>query len=439
MKIIPILFISFSLMAVFGQGNPKVSSTYFENTADTYFTTLTELGNFNGVVLLKKGDDIVLKKAYNMQSNMSSTLFVDENSQFDLRSIAKLFAKLSVIQLEAQNQLSKEDKLSRFLPDFPNANKISINHLINNTSGLPRSFEDSEKPYIELNPDEVIALASKSNLEFEPGEQELYSNVGFQLLYSIIGKVTDASFEAYIYKQFFKPLGMSNSGSNFYDGKDRKHQYAYGHFDKNDEIICECTYPEDEMKMGNLFSTAEDLDKFLSSIDNTIYQDLIHEGIIAHAGGTRGKRAYVERNYNKDYTLIVLSNYDQIPFEQMIKDARLILEEKEVVMPQAVNRKSIKLPAKILKKYQGTYDLVDAGHILLDIKFENDSLYVYQKGKNNGVIVPETKTVFFSDSTKKESIEFVENEKGTYDMLIDFQGVQWRGSNVVSENRNNQQ
>lgn len=435
MRIIQILFIAFSFMVTFGQEKPKASSTQFENKADTYFLKLTALGNFNGVVLLKKGEDIILKKAYNLQSDRTSTLYVDENSQFDLRSIAKLFAKLSVIQLEAEDQLSKEDKLSRFLPDFPNANKISINHLMTNTSGLPRSFEDSEKPYIELSPEEVMVLASKSKLEFEPGEQELYSNVGFQLLYSIIGKVTDSSFEAYIYQQFFKPLGMSNSGSNFYDGKDRKHQYAYGHFDKNDEIVCECTYPDDEMKMGNLFSTAEDLDKFLSSLDNTIYQDLIHEGIVAHAGGTRGKRAYVERNYNKDYTLIFLSNYDQIPFEQIIKDARLILEEKEVVMPEAVNRKSIELSAKILKKYQGTYDLVDAGHILLDIKFENDSLYVYQKGKNNGVIVPETKTVFFSDPTKKESIEFVENEKGTFDMLIDFQGVQWRGANVTSENR----
>lgn len=279
----------------------------------------------------------------------------------------------------------------------------------------------------------MLVLASKSQLEFEPGEQELYSNVGFQLLYYIIGKVTDSSFEAYIHQQFFEPFEMNNSGSNFYTGKDRKHQYGFGHFEKNDSIICEFEYPSDEMKMGNLFSTAEDLDKFLSSLDITIYQDLIHDGIIAHAGGTRGKRAYVERNYQKDYTLIFLSNYDQIPFEQIIKDARGILEGKDVGMPEAVNRKPIELSTENLKQYQGNYDLVDAGHIVLSIKFEIDSLYLYQKGKNNGVIVPETKTVFFSDPTKKESIEFVENETVTFDMLIDFQGVQWRGENVTIE------
>lgn len=148
MKLLQILFIAFSFTAVIGQEEPKALSPHFENSADTYFTKLTELGNFNGVVLLKKGEEIILKKAYNMQSDRASRLYVNENSQFDLRSIAKLFAKLSVIQLEAERKLSKEDKLSHFIPDFPNADKISINHLMTNTSGLPRSFENSEKPYI---------------------------------------------------------------------------------------------------------------------------------------------------------------------------------------------------------------------------------------------------------------------------------------------------
>lgn len=430
MRILQTLFIAFGFTVVFGQEKPKTSLTSSANTADAYFTKLTDLGNFNGVVLLKKGEVIILKKAYNLQADTTSALYVTEKSQFDLRSIAKLFAKLSVIQLEQEGKLSRQDKLSQYLPDFPNADKISINHLMTNTSGLPRSFEESAKPFIVLNPDEVIELASKSELEFNPGEQELYSNVGFQLMYYIIGKVSNSSFEEYINQQFFETLGMMNSGSNFYKGKDRKQSYAYSHFEKSDSIICECKFPSEDMKMGNLFSTVEDLNNLLSSLDENTYRDLIYDGIIAHAGGTRGKRAYVERHFYKDYTLVFLSNYDQIPFEQIIKDARLILEGKDVIMPEAVNRKSIKLSAETLKQYEGTYDLVDAGHIVLSIKFKNDSLYVYQKSKNNGVILPESNTVFFSDPTKKESIEFVENDKGTFDILIDFQGVQWKGERV---------
>ena len=54
-----------------------------------------------------------------------------------------------------------------------------------------------------------------------------------------------------------------------------------------------------------------------------------------------------------------------------------------------------------------------------------------KKGKNNGVLFAESETVFFSDPTSKESIAFVKNAAGTYDMLIDFQGVQWKGTRVI--------
>jgi CubicO group peptidase (beta-lactamase class C family) len=403
--------------------------------AELYFTKLTELDDFNGVVLLKKNNEVFMSKAYNMSSDSTSTLFVNLNSQFDLRSIAKLFAKLSVILLEKEGKLSRNDKLSKFLPNFPNADQITIHHLMTNTSGLPRSFEPSSKSYIELSPDEVVALASKSKLEFEPGEKGLYSNIGFQLLYYTIGKVTNSTFEDYVNQGFFEPLGMLNSGSNFYKGKDRKQHYAFGHYDKNDEIVCECTFPDDEMKMGNLFSTVDDLNKLLSSLDPVVYQDILHDSIISHAGGTRGKRAYIERNFEDNYTLIFLANYDGIPFEQLVKDLQSIIKGEPVIMPESINRTAIQLKPEILKQYEGTYDLVDAGHILLDIRFENDSLFLYQKEKNNGAILPESKTVFFSDPTKKESIEFVENEKGTFDMLIDFQGVQWKGKNVTQDHK----
>lgn len=396
--------------------------------ADLYFTKLTELDNFNGVVLLKKKNEVILSKAYNMSSDSASTLFVTKNSQFDLRSIAKLFAKLSIIELEAEGKLSRENTLNKYLPDFPSAKKITVKQLMTNTSGLPRTFEESDRPLVELDPEEVLELASKSNLEFEPGAKELYSNVGFQLVYYIIGRATGSSFETYINQQFFEPLHMIHSGSNFLTGKERKNQYAFGHYlNDSEELTCECQFPDDDMQMGNLFSSTTDLDKLLSHLDKLRYVDLIRKGSISHAGGTRGKRAYVERNYDDDYSIIFLTNYDAIPFEKIVADAQRILIGDTVALPKTISRKATHIPADTLKRYQGSYDLIDAGHITLTVKFENDSLYVYQNEKNNGVIYPESKSVFFGDKNSEESIEFIKNDDGKYDMLIDFQGVQWKG------------
>jgi hypothetical protein len=154
------------------------------------------------------------------------------------------------------------------------------------------------------------------------------------------------------------------------------------------------------------------------------------DGIISQAGGTRGKRAYVERNFKEDYSIIFLANFDDLPFERLVQDLQNIVMNKEVRIPKEVNRTSTEVTASILKKYEGTYDLIDAGHLMLTIKLENDSLFLYQKEKNNGVLYPESETVFYGDPSSEESIEFAKDSLGDFYMLVDFQGVQWKGIKV---------
>lgn len=398
--------------------------------ADTYLSKLTDLEKFNGVVLLKKKGQIILRKAYNISDDSTSTLFVSENSQFDLRSVSKLFAKLSIIELEISGKIDRNDPINKYLVDFPNGDIITIQHLMDNTSGLPREFNYHNVDPIQLSPSDILDLAKQEELEFTPGTNERYSNVGFQLLYYIIGKLHNSSFHGFLTDQYFKPLKMMNSGSNFDSIQSKKTNYAFGHYlNEAKSIVCECTPPFDELQMGNLFSTVDDLDIYLSHLDTTRTKLISHKSI-SHAGGTRGKRAYIERSFNEDYTIIFLANYDAIPFEKLVSDLQKILLYESIEMPKIVSRIPVNVPTSILKRYEGTYDLVDAGHIILTIKCKNDSLYVYQNGKNNGVIYPESETTFFSDKSSEESIIFNKDDKGDYYMLMDFQGVQWKGIQI---------
>ena len=100
-------------------------------------------------------------------------------------------------------------------------------------------------------------------------------------------------------------------------------------------------------------------------------------------------------------------------------------------MPERVQRKAVQVAPEILMQYEGTYDFVEAGHLLLTIKLERDSLWVYQKGQNNGVLLPESETVFFGDPASRESLQFEPDGSGGYDVLMDFQGVQWKGVAVL--------
>ncbi|NVK52696.1 MAG: beta-lactamase family protein [Flavobacteriaceae bacterium] len=399
--------------------------------SDLYLQKLTSLKKFNGAVLLKKDGKVILRKAYNMSQDKNTKLNVSVNSQFDLRSVAKLFAKISVLELEKKGEIKREDLIEKYLPNFPNGDKITINHLMTNTSGLPRSFNKAEKDFILLSPEEVVELASKEKLEFTPGEKERYSNVGFQLLYYIIGKINNKTFSDHLNKTFFTPLKMTKSGGNFDADLSHLDKYAYGHFlNEKKELVCECSFPRDEMKMGHLHSTVEDLSKFLDFLDKDNHKVVVYENTISHSGGTRGKRAYVEKNFKDNYNLIFLSNFDGIPFQKIVEDLQKLLLEKEVDMPKDINRKPTKISTNLLKKYAGTYDVINAGHLIITLKLENDSLYVYQKGNNNGVLYPENDTIFFADKKSEESLEFKKDSLGRYYILLDFQGVRFKGVRI---------
>lgn len=402
-----------------------------QEIADAYLSKLTNLKQFNGVVLLKHKGEIILERAYNIQKDKNISLYVTTNSQFDLRSVAKLLAKASILQLEKDGLINKAATIETYLPDFPNGDQITIQHLLDHSSGLPREFSNDILEFVNMSPEQIVELAKKEALEFEPGSKSQYSNVGFQLVYYLIGKTSGTSFQNYLQQTFFTPLGMVHAGSHFDDTANNKHLYAYGHYlSENDSIICECSTPLDDMRLGNLYATTQDLDLFLSSLDDDQHQALIENGKITHAGGTRGKRAYVERDFKNDYEIIFLTNYDAIPFEKIVKDLRNIIMEKPVDMPRAVNRVPIEVAPEILSLYEGTYDLTEAGHLIFSIVLEGKELHFYQNGKDGGPIYPESEKVFFGDPNSEESITFVKDGDGFIYVLVDFQGVQWKGTRI---------
>ncbi len=161
---------------------------------DEYFTALTSMKEFNGCVLVQLNGEEIFKKAFNLTEQKDSSLYVTTESQFDVRSISKLMAKASIIQLEQEGKIKQTDLLNKFIPDFPNGEKITIKHLMNHQSGLPREFVDLQQNEFDLTIEQVIDLAKKQKLEFQPGTETRYSNVGFQVLYYIIGQITNTSF-----------------------------------------------------------------------------------------------------------------------------------------------------------------------------------------------------------------------------------------------------
>ncbi|MFD0964696.1 serine hydrolase domain-containing protein [Pseudofulvibacter geojedonensis] len=427
--LLPILLISCKNQSKKTEDNSLHQTKKLEKKVDEYFSSLNKIRKFNGVVFVSKNDTIIIHKAYNLNQNKNSTTYVTKASQFDIHSVSKLMGKYLIEKFEIEGKIKKSTSIKKFFPNFPNGDKITVEMLLNHTSGLPRSLEGVQEDEINLSAEQIIEYAKKQKLLFEPGTGKQYSNVAYQLVYFVIQKISNKTFAQCLADEVFQPLDMKSSGAHFYLKENNLKQLAKNHEKEGDRIIQVDNVLPDELKTARIFSTASDLNKFLNHIKNEPYASLLQNelSVIEKSGGSDGIRVEVYTNLEYNYNFIFLANYEEVPFQKTIEDFAKILENKPYDIPKELSRKSIKLPTNVLKRYVGTYSFADMGNLELIFKVENENLVVYQDGEQIATLKAELENTFFDDPKEPESFEFIKNERGNLDVLMGWKGVKLKG------------
>lgn len=138
---------------------------------------------------------------------------VDDTSLFHFASAGKAFTAVVIQQLVAEGKLRYVDPLAKWFSDFPNAKAITIEHLLNHTSGI-YSFNSDEtasgtKEYTA--PDAAIQIARKHGNLFCPGAYWSYSNTGYVLLGRIVEMADGKPFHEVVQTRIIAPLGLKHT------------------------------------------------------------------------------------------------------------------------------------------------------------------------------------------------------------------------------------
>lgn len=191
---------------------------------------------------------------------------------FDLASLTKVVATLpSILKLIDTGDIYLGDKVAHFIPEFGKHEKeqVTIQHLLTHTSGLT-----SHRPFYEedVSPEEIFEAIYKETLEYEPGTQVVYSDLGFILLRKIVEIVTGMPFEEFVQQKIFEPLEMKETTFLPHFPKDR---YAATEYDANRETYkLGIVHDENTEALGGisghagLFSTISDLNHYVTMIEN---------------------------------------------------------------------------------------------------------------------------------------------------------------------------
>jgi hypothetical protein len=133
-------------------------------------------------------------------------------------SVAKQFTAAVMVLLEQQGKLSLDDDIRKHLPEVPDFGRvITIRHLLTHTSGLRDQWGlldmQGFPPGREVHDfDRILDVVShQRRLNFQPGEEYLYSNTGYALSAIIASRVAGRPFAEFSREALFEPLGMTRT------------------------------------------------------------------------------------------------------------------------------------------------------------------------------------------------------------------------------------
>lgn len=222
---------------------------------------------------------LVFKRGYG-SANLEHGIPLTPTNIFDLASTSKQFTAATILLLAEEGKLSLDDDIRRFLPELRDYGApVTIRHLIHHTSGirdyLTLQYLAGKRDDDFYTPEDVVRLLAKQReLNFDPGDEHLYSNSGYFLLSQIVRRATGQTLREYAAEKIFQPLGMAHT--HFHD--DHTHivpSRATGYAPADGDGFRISMTTLDMVGDGNVYTTVEDL----LAWDRNFYQPVV--------GGTR--------------------------------------------------------------------------------------------------------------------------------------------------------
>ncbi|MCF8231888.1 MAG: beta-lactamase family protein [Bacteroidales bacterium] len=247
---------------------------------DSLFQTMHQRSQFNGNVLIAQQGKVLYQNSLGY-AHRGKQIPLKENILFNTGSVSKAFTALAIQQLAEKDQLKLTDKVQKYLSDFPYS-AVTVHHLLIHASGLPWEYQmpkDWDNSKMATNEEVLKNLYSKKpELEFIPGEQAKYSNLGYMVLAEIVEEVSGAGFETYLQQHIFEPAGMTRTA--IYNAEEIKkvENVAKGYLFYPFTGRYEEAIKVDEFSSnyaisglhgdGNVYSTAGDLFSFCKALKN---------------------------------------------------------------------------------------------------------------------------------------------------------------------------
>lgn len=404
------------------------------NAVDALFEAWNKPDSPGAALGVIQDGKLIYTKGYGM-ANLEYGLPNTSQSVFRIGSTSKQFTAACIMLLKQQGKLRLDQTLDEFFPDFPDyAKEINVAHLVHHTSGirdyLALTYLSGMSDDDHYTDEDLMGyLQRQKDLNFQPGDEWVYSNSGYWLMGQIVEKVSGMNMADFAQKELFEPLGMTNT--HFHNDHNQiVVNRASGYAPTEDGYQISMT-TLDMIGDGGIFTTIEDILKWdqayydRSVLNDAFWEDMTtvgklndgsdldyagglfieeYRGLpnINHGGAFVGFRAELIRFPEQRFSVAIFANRgDADPSGMAYQVADLYLKDlfkdesktpvEESTEPEEIEE--IALTAEELKPYEGMY-WFEQSSLSRKLYVRQDTLRYQRSEGNETALLPIAKGEF---------------------------------------------
>jgi D-alanyl-D-alanine carboxypeptidase len=402
---IKILFAGLLTLALFTAG---YAQTLDKAKLEEFFDRLAEKNKAMGSLTIAKDGKVLYTRAIGYsQINGAEKKPLTAANRFRIGSITKMFTASMILQLIEEGKLKPTDTLDKFLPQVPNAKKITIVQILWHRSGIPNVRREQNSQgnanTLPMTKDEILAQIVKATPEFEPDTKYSYSNSGYQLLGLILEKVTGKPYGKILKERITSKIGLADTYLTTGNIDVSKNEaLTYMNFGDGWKPVPE-THPSILFSAGAIVSTPNDLAKFIQALfdgkivskENVDQMKAIRNGELSgmepftfagktfygHTGGADNYGAWLAYLPEEKLALAYTTNAKVYPVKDIVNGVMDIYYNKPFQIPAF---ESIAVSTEVLDKYVGVYATPEAP-VKFTITRNGATLYAQPPGAGSAV------------------------------------------------------
>lgn len=421
---------TFLLLAVLASVIFSNAQTFDRDKLDSLLSYIDANQKSMGSLAIAQDGEVVYKQAIGY-ANVAENQEALPTTKYGIGSISKTFTAVLVLQLAEDGQLSLDNTLDQYFPTLPNADRITIEQLLQHRSGLHNFTDDvdyMEKMEEPMAREELLEWFVEKGVDFAPDEQMKYSNTGYVVLSFILEEASGKSYAELLQERITKPCGLKDTYMPAeVVGEQEREALSYQREGKAWTPSTK-THPSVPTGAGAIISTAEDLAAFFHCLfaGKLISDDHLQEmtkmvdnygyGIFSipfydktsygHTGGIDGFSSMAAYFPEEQTSIAYLSNGAVMSNNDLLIGALSIYFGKPYDFPEF--KQAIAVDAEQLKVYEGNYT---SEMLPMDIKIfaEGEVLKAQATGQGAFPLEPFAEHQFQFEPAKVE-IEFKPDE-----------------------------